>query len=386
MRKNKFSFFAVLLALGSAGMVSCHHEEHEHIEDGYETEETAGHDHEGMIVLSEQQAKAAGVQVQNVVKAPFCPVYPASGSILPALGLEETVVATTSGQINLSEKVLEGQSVGKGQILAWVSAQHLENGSPLEKARAEFEAAKAELDRAENLASSQIVSRKDLEQARLRFQTASAAYEGLKGKEDGNGIRIQSPMAGYIKQCFVSPGDYVTVGQPIAVVAQDRRLQLRVEVSERYADRLGQVHSANFRTSTQKEVICLDSIHGKLLSRGRSVAPGAFYIPVLFELDNVGNLVPGSFAEVWLLGTPREDVLSVPVTALTEEQGVYYVYVQEDKEHYVKTEVHIGDLDGIRAEILDGLHEGDCVVTQGAVYVKLAANSGMIPEGHNHNH
>ena len=256
----------------------------------------------------------------------------------------------------------------------------------MEKAKAEYETAQKELERAEKLATGKIVSDKELQEARLRFQTANAAYEGLKGKEDRKGVRVLSPMAGYIKQRLVSPGDYVTVGQPIAIVTQDRRLQLRVEVSERYADRLSLVQSANFRVGSQADVICLDSIHGRVLSKGRSVAPGAFFIPIVFEFDNVGSLIPGSFAEVWLLGAPREGVLTVPVSALTEEQGVYYVYVQKEKEHYVKTEVQLGDRDGLNAEIVHGLHKGDRVVTVGAVYVKLAANAGAIPEGHNHNH
>lgn len=400
MKKNYFYLVAALLVGGSAGLWSCHHhDEHDHQEeqhteacpDGeheheHEAAEADAHDHEGLIVLSEAQAKAAGVRVQEVKPGTFRPVYPASGSVLPALGTEETVVATTSGQIELFDGLLEGKAVGKGQTLAWVSARQLEDGSPLEKAKAEYEAAQKDLERVEKLAASRIVSEKELQQVRLRFQVASATYDGLKDQMDQKGVRVLAPVSGYVKQRLVSPGDYVTVGQPIAVITQDRRLQLRVEVSERYADRLSMIQSANFRIGAQKEVVCMDSIHGKVVSKGRTVAPGAFYIPVVFEFDNVGNMIPGSFAEVWLLGTPRSGVLTVPVSALTEEQGVYYVYVRKDAEHYVKTEVELGDNDGIRAEILNGLHAGDHVVTSGAVYVKLAANSGNIPEGHNHNH
>lgn len=400
MKKNCFYFVAALMMLGSAGVVSCHHhddhdhsaEDHdhgtEHVESEHVHEEEAAdeHGHDGLIVLSEAQAKAAGVLVQEIKAGTFRSVYPASGAVLPALGTEETVVATTSGRVELFDGLLEGKSVQKGQVLAWVSARELQDGSPLEKAKAEYETAQKELERAEKLATGKIVSDKELQEARLRFQTANAAYEGLKGKEDRKGVRVLSPMAGYIKQRLVSPGDYVTVGQPIAIVTQDRRLQLRVEVSERYADRLSLVQSANFRVGSQANVICLDSIHGRVLSKGRSVVPGAFFIPIVFEFDNVGSLIPGSFAEVWLLGAPREGVLTVPVSALTEEQGVYYVYVQKEKEHYVKTEVQLGDRDGLNAEIVHGLHEGDRVVTVGAVYVKLAANAGAIPEGHNHNH
>ena len=40
--------------------------------------------------------------------------------------------------------------------------------------------------------------------------------------------------------------------------------------------------------------------------------------------------------------------------------------------------------DGKRIEITSGLAKGEEVVTEGAVYVKLAGNSGVVPEGHHH--
>lgn len=392
---NQWTCCALLMLWGAVAMACHSHDEHgeeghaHETETGnqYEAHETGeGDAHENRIVLSAAQAQASGVKVEKVAYGTFHPVFPASGSILPAVGTEETLSATTSGLVELPDGLPEGKAVGKGQTLAWISAHDVEAGSPLEKAHAEYEAARKELARAETLAAKQIVSDRELQEARLRFRLAEADFGGLKGKADSKGVRIVSPIAGFVKQRLVEPGDYVAVGQPIAVVTQDRRLQLRVEVSERYADRLAQVRSANFRTGAQSQVVCMDSIHGRMVSKGRSVVPGAFYIPVIFEFDNVGNLISGSFAEVWLLGAPRERVLTIPVAALTEEQGVYYVYVKEDAEHYVKTEVTPGDGDGQRVEILRGLKEDDDVVVSGAVYVKLAANAGIIPEGHNHNH
>ena len=58
----------------------------------------------------------------------------------------------------------------------------------------------------------------------------------------------------------------------------------------------------------------------------------------------------------------------------------------KDKEHYEKREVKTGGQDGVRVEILKGIQANEKVVTQGAIHVKLASQSGTIPEGHNHNH
>ena len=117
---------------------------------------------------------------------------------------------------------------------------------------------------------------------------------------------------------------------------------------------------------------------------GKGSDKTSVYIPVTFEFDNTGEVVPGSFVEVFLLGAPQDNVISVPASALTEEQGVYFVYIQIDDEGFIKREVQPGQSNGERVRILSGLTGGERVVSKGAYQVKLAANSSVIPEGHTH--
>ncbi|MBQ0068314.1 MAG: efflux transporter periplasmic adaptor subunit, partial [Bacteroidales bacterium] len=109
------------------------------------------------------------------------------------------------------------------------------------------------------------------------------------------------------------------------------------------------------------------------------------YVPVTFQFDNNGTVIPGAYAEVYLITGIREGVISVPTTALTEEQGVYYVYCKVDDHAYRKQEVTLGATDGENTEILTGLNGGESVVIKGAINVKLAGASNAIP-AHTHNH
>ena len=77
--------------------------------------------------------------------------------------------------------------------------------------------------------------------------------------------------------------------------------------------------------------------------------------------------------------------MTVPVSALTDEQGLNFVYIQTDPTCYERREVTIGQTDGERVEIKSGLKAGEKVVTEGAVQVRLAGASTAIP-GHTHNH
>ena len=109
------------------------------------------------------------------------------------------------------------------------------------------------------------------------------------------------------------------------------------------------------------------------------------YLTATLETDNPGNLMPGSFAEIWLYTGKADETISLPYSAIMEEQGTYSVFVQVDEDCYKKKNVVLGGNDGERVEILDGLAEGDKVVTDGGIHLKLAASAGVIP-GHTHNH
>ena len=263
--------------------------------------------------------------------------------------------------------------------LLTVSSQHIQEGDPVKRARIAYETAKSEYERAAKLVDKQIVSQKDFNQLKENYENARIAYEALSPSKDGKGVAVKSPIGGYVKSCLVKEGDYVTVGQPLLTVTQTRRLQLKAEVSERYYAGLKSIVSANFTTTYDDKVYRLDDLKGRLLSYGKSSGDASYYIPVTFEFDNRGDVIPGSFVEVYLLSE------ELPVSAITEEQGLNFVYLQVDAECYKKQEVKLGMNDGCRVEVLSGLKGGEKVVTVGAMHVKLAAAGNTIP-GHTHNH
>lgn len=347
--------------------------------------EEKSHAHSDEIILTPEKAKAAGISTEIISPGSFREIIPTSGQILAAQGNEATVVAGTSGVVSFSKKVAEGMQVAKGAEVMSLSAEHLQDGDPLRRAQVAYEKAKDEYERARKLSESQIVSQKDLEALYEAYENARLAYEALSPSQSGKGLAVTSPINGYVKSCLVKEGDYVTVGQPLMTVTQTRRLMLKAEVSERYYPSVRQVVSANFKTPYNNRVYRLSELDGRLLSYGKASGDTSYYIPVTFEFDNRGEMTPGSFVEVYLLASERKDIISLPVSAITEEQGLNFVYIQLDEEGYRKQEVRLGGNDGQRVEILSGLKGGEKVVTQGAIHVKLASASNAIP-AHTHHH
>lgn len=375
--------FAVLL------LCCCgeHSHDNDHTDESGHKEETGhGHDHAGEISFTKEQAKAAGLAIETVTPSTFHTVIRTSGQIVAPQGEEQTVVATASGILTYYRgSIAEGMAVKAGEAIASVSAKHLQDGDPAVNARAAFETAEREYQRASRLVADKIISAKEYEQAKLNYETARNAYHAQAASMTTRGIAISSGMSGYVKQLLVAQGEYVTVGQPIAVVTRDRRLQLKAFVPESEYGSLRTISSANFISPSDRNVLhSLASLNGRLVSYGRSLSDNGAFVPAVFEFDNVGDILSGSYVEVFLIGAARNNTITVPLSAITEEQGLYFVYVQEHDEDYVKRQVTLGDSDGLRRVVISGLKPGEKVVAKGAYNVKLASMSTEIPHGHSH--
>ena len=368
------------------------HEGHDH---EHETaEEHAGHNHESKatkhsdeIIFPKAQAAKTTFEVREIQPASFNQVVKTTGQVLAAPGDEAVIVATSNGVVSFSSnKLTEGTKVQKGQSLFQISSKDIAEGDYYTKVKATYEAAKASYDRAEALVKDKIISQKEFESTKLEFENAKTAYNAVSNNKTAKGVSVNAPINGHMKNILVKEGEYITVGQPLATVSQNQRLVLRAEVSQRYYNAMQSVKSANFKTPYDNKVYSLEDLNGRLLSFGKTSNENSFFIPVSFEFDNKGEVIPGSFVEVYLISSPIENTLSIPVSALTNEMGIYYVYVQIDEEGYRKQEVALGANNGKEVQIIKGLHPGDRVVTQGAYQVKMASASGAIPHGHSHEH
>lgn len=362
------------------------HEGHNHDHEGHNHEaEASNASHSDEIILTPEKAKAAGVESEIIQPESFRQVIVTSGQVQAAQGDESVVVANVAGVVSFRHPVTDGMSVSKGAAILNISADNMPDGDPVKRARIAYETAKKEYERAAKLVESQIISQKDFNTIKENYENARLTYEAIAKNQTKTGVSVTAPLGGYIKNCLVQEGDYVSVGQPLVSITQNRRLFLRADVSEKYYGYLHSIVSANFKTPYNNKVYELDDLKGRLLSYGKASGGASFYVPVTFEFDNRGDVIPGSYVEVYLLSSEMPGVLALPVSALTEEQGLYFIYLQLDEEGYKKQEVTLGAGNGKKVQILTGLKAGDRVVTKGAYQVKLASASNAIP-AHSHEH
>ena len=382
MKQSKNIVFILAIALT---LTACGH----HAHDEYEHMPTASAEHEheeGVIHFSRQQAQMAGMEVETLQAGSFAEVIRVSGQVSTAQGDESAIVARTAGIVHFTRDHLsEGSEIRLGEVIAHVSAEGIAGGDVIAQSNLALANARTAYDRALRLVADSIISQKEFERIQLEYESARLAAQA--GQEGKGGASATSPLKGFVKQVLVRQGEYVEAGKVIATVTKSCNLQLRAEVPEKHFALLNHVRSANFKMGYDNVARSLDEMGGHLVAVGKSAEEGSAFIPVTFEFANTGSVVPGSFADIWLIMQERQQVLTIPISALSEAQGVFYAYVQLDEEdEFERRELRLGASDGIRVEVLSGLSEGDVVVTQGVIQVKMAGAAGVIPEAHNHSH
>jgi RND family efflux transporter MFP subunit len=341
------------------------------------------------ISYLKEQAWKVEFAIEQVQRKSIHDVIRTSGEIQPVKGEEKIIAAKSSGIVFFRNKNLqEGKEVRSGEGLFSINSKGLVNANleeKFQKTKARVEQTKADFERAENLVAQQIIGQKEYEKRKADFAIAEAEFQTLTNSYNTGGQSVTASMTGIVKELMVSDGQFVEEGTPLIKITNNRRLLLQAEVSQKYLPVLATIQSANFKTPYQEAVQSLEDYNGKVVSYGKLIEQGQNFVPVLFELDNVRNLIAGSFVDLFLLTKPISDALVIPKSALMQDYSSNYVYVQTGGESFEKREVKLGIDDGVNIQVLSGVEAEEWVVTKGAYQIKMASMSSTIP-AHGHSH
>lgn len=344
----------------------------------------------GDITYLKEQAWKVEFANEPTARRDFANVIKTSGQLLSAPGDEMLVVAKASGIVLFSnQSLIQGSPIKKGQTIMSISGEDLSEfniNSEYKRAKMNADKAKLDYDRASKLIEDKIITQKDFLQAKLTYENAENSYRTLSRNYSQNGKSSLSPMDGFVKNLLVQEGQYVEAGTPLATVSKNKRLVVQSMLAQNYYDQLSLITSANFTSgSNTKEVYNTKALNGSLPIIGKSSSDNSPFVSITFEIDNIGQLIPGSVIEVYLKSSPIANALVIPVSSLVEEQGTFYVYVQTGGESFQKREVRLGANDGEFVQVLKGVEENERVVTKGAYQIKLSTASGVLP-AHGHEH
>ncbi len=372
--------------------------------------------------------KVTNVEVATVGKNSIIEKVSASGEIQPEI--EVNLSPDVAGEI-IELNIAEGDSVEIGKLLVkirpdnFVSAldrsranlnQQLANlaqaKASLQRAEAQYTRSELEYNRQKKLYEQKAISDSEFEQAQANYITAQKDLEAAKQSvvaaefvvkssqatvnEAAENLRltnVYSPVSGIVSNLLVEKGERVVGTQQMAgtemlTIADLSRMEVRVDVNENDIVRLSkgdttiiEVDAYSFSGKKFKGIVT--SIANTANTKPSPDAVTEFEVKIRILNSSYADLVaagnkypfrPGMTAAVEIITNQKENVLSLPLSAVTTREDQLdtladgstkmreLVFVMQDGEAKMKT-IKTGISDFQNIEVLEGLQEGDQVIS-----------------------
>ena len=314
------------------------------------------------------QSRSIAVVTAHPVRRTIVPQLHFSGSLDPEW--QAQVAAKVDGRL---EKVYvhEGDRVEKGQVLAILEQMDTDanllsaKGSFLD-AQTSLRKAETDLARYEKLYATGAVSQQVVDDYRFARDNAAAKLEAARGSLQGMeskaaGTVVTAPADGIVAKRFYQEGYYAKAGTPLFAIADISMLKTTIHIPE------GQV--TGVRVGNEAD-IALPAYPGKkLVGKITRIAPVADLPAHTFaaevSVDNSEGLLAGVYANVSLIGEPREQVLTIPLHAIVMRDDQQTVFVADAQGVVQRRVLSLGYSDDKVAEVVSGLDEKDTIVVEG---------------------
>ncbi len=365
---------------------------------------------EGVSFLKEQQWKILS-KTEPVTKRRLVERLRVAARVRAKPGLSATITAPVSGQLVAApDQTLPqpGQRVDAGQLLTLLKPNFSEAGAKVAEAQAEFATAKAGLDQAESaynrtkkLAAEQAKSPRELQEVELAFESAKARYSAAAGflatfKQAGGTsspdapllMELRAPIAGVLNSVAAGPGEVVAANQLVSTVLNPETVWIEASIPESGVARLSKAKDATVELPGEpgRFTPITGDGRGQLLSLGLEVDAATRTVPLIYETANrEGQFRVGQNVTLHVETARVDETVAVPESALVEEGDQLVAFVQVSGETFEKREIRAGIRDTGFVQVLDGIKEGERVVTKGAYAIRLASVSSGIP-AHGHAH
>jgi membrane fusion protein (multidrug efflux system) len=272
----------------------------------------------------------------------------------------------------------DGDRVASGELLAEMTS--VEEHAQLEEARSLVDEAQRQYRRVQSLATQGTAAKSLLDERRREWETARARLNAIESRLTDR--LIKAPFEGVVGLRNISIGALVEPGDLITTLDDDRVMKLDLAVPNVYLSSLqpGLAISARTRAYGEREFT------GELRSIDSRTDPVTRAVVGRALLQNGERLLrPGMLMQVTLRKNARQGLM-IPEAALMplgREQYVFVVVADGDGHKAERRRIVIGSRRPGQVEVLEGLAEGDLVITQGTQRVRpgQAVKLGALDDG-----
>lgn len=196
-----------------------------------------------------------------------------------------------------------------------------------------------------------------LEKTKALSDVSAAEIQLASLKSTRKDYVITAPISGTVTDLLIEKGDMVTMGMPIATIANLDTMQVSIKVDE-YA-----IKNVSVGSPVKIYIDALEKDYeGTLIEvdRTATVEGGVSYFNAKVSFMPDEAVKSGMSVEVKLTRVDEKDVVSLSQNSLQyHEDNTAYIYVKDENGKMVEKTLELGASDGIYVQITEGLSEGD---------------------------
>ncbi|WP_292162306.1 efflux RND transporter periplasmic adaptor subunit [Mesorhizobium sp.] len=277
----------------------------------------------------------------------------------------------------VTERLVDiGQHVNAGDVLARVDPSDYELS--VKSAKASLDAAERQVEtvdlarkRAEQLYAKNFAPKSQLDQAVLTYDQAVATRDAARSTlaQAQNQVRytdLKASEDGIVTTISADIGQVVGAGTPVMTVAVDGEKEVLIAVPE--MDIAGFKPGKDVKASFwSDDALVLD---GKVREVAGSADPQSRTFAVRVSLPNDPRVLLGMTANVEATVGSKAQLVSIPLTAMTEKDGKQIVWtVDRASETVHPRPIRVANFTADGVAVADGLKQGDVVVAAGTQFM-----------------
>lgn len=287
--------------------------------------------------------------------------------------------------VRLGDRVTKGEVIAKMENTD-VKEQVKQSEAALELARAtarqrefDMKASLTTFERQRNLFDRGLQTKQTLEDAEARYNASVAQVDVAKAQVMQTQARVDelkvtlantsiiSPVDGFVGKRTLDPGAFAGANTAVVSVVDISSVRMVSNLVEKDFRRV----QPGVEAQVEVDAFPGEKFSGKV-SRVAPIFDTATRTAAMeIEVPNPGyRLKPGMYARVQLTVDRRADALTVPRTAVVDIEGKRGVFLIDDSNVARFAPVRTGLQDPVRVEILEGLNDGQRVITTGAMALR----------------
>ncbi len=415
MLKNGLALLAAVL-VGAGGATAYFLGKHRTAAPAEKHDDHASHDHgghdeghpeetqeEGIVKLSNEARKAAGIRSAAVQKQNLAAVVTATATVRPNSDRLAHVGAKVTGRI-VGIAALQGTQVKTGDPLLTLDSIEVGTASvDLLKARSALEVARLNFEREEGLLKRNATTAAAFYEAKAQHEHAKAEYLGardrllllgwspervdaLKWDEsiDRSRIGVTAPIDGEVIEKHATLGEVIKPEDSLYTIADLSTVWVIIDVyqSDVRKVREGQEVEATEQGNPGR------IFKGSVAYVGKILDEESRTLKVRVAISNPGGLLkPGMFVTARILESPSDhasEMLAIPVSSVQWIKNVPVAFILKAPGLYERRALTLGARFGDHYEVLAGLAAGELIVTEGSFILKSELLRSEMGHGHEH--